>query len=55
MKTFRVNFYRSGKLYEQKEMKACNVNDLQKKIVEHLRTLYAMFFSADFSYRIRVA
>lgn len=55
MKKFKVNFYRSGKIYERKDFTAYNVNDLQKKIVAHLTTLYAMFFSADFSYKIRVA
>lgn len=55
MKTFIVNFYKSGNLYESKKMKAYNVSELQKNIVAHLATLYKLFFSDEFSYKIRTA
>lgn len=56
MKTFSVNFYRSGKLFQSKKMTAYNVADLQKKIVAYIATLYSLFFSGgDFTYKIRVA
>lgn len=56
MKTFSVNIYRSGKLFESKKMTAYNVAELQKKIVAYIATLYSLFFSGgDFTYKIRVA
>lgn len=55
MKKFSVNFYRSGKLLEQKDFTAFNVVELQKKVLAYLVTLSSMFFGSDLSYRIRVA